>query len=282
MPETTHDAGLTDDEVRQYFEVGWLIRRGLFRGQEVARMQTCFDELERAAGELTETGLCRGSYFVLGEKDGRQVIKRVVWAGGCQRYLLGVSDDPRLTTPCAQLLRSDAMDHLLSQAHFKRPHDGVAFDWHQDIQHRDKGNGTWADVNGLGSFVQTIVVLDEMTPDNGPLLFLPGSSKWGRIDFWEQAASGIPQSPKLPPQLRAEDAVVVTARPGDTLFFGPYTVHASFENASERSRRILINGYASPGANQRVYPGAGTGRRLWRQGCEDSRRRGSLATSHGG
>jgi ectoine hydroxylase len=282
MPETTHDTDLSADEVRQYFEAGWLVRRALFRGEEVARMRACFDELEKTARELTETGLSRGSYFVLGEKDGQQVIKRVVWAGGSQSHLLGVGSDPRLTTPCAQLLRSDAMDHLLSQAHFKRPRDGVAFDWHQDIQHRDKGNGTWADVNGSGSFVQTIVVLDEMTPNNGPLLFLPGSSKWGRIDFGEQAGSGISQPPKLPAQLRAEDAVVITAEPGDTLFFGPYTVHASFENNSERSRRVLINGYASPGANRRVYPGAGTGRRLWRQRSEDSRRRESLVTSLGG
>ena len=89
-------------------------------------------------------------------RNGRQVIQRVVWAGGCQRYLLEVGGDPRLTAPCAQLLHGDAMDHLLCQAHFKRPHDGVMFDWHQDIQHRDKGNGTWTDVNGRGSFVQTI------------------------------------------------------------------------------------------------------------------------------
>jgi hypothetical protein len=43
------------------------------------------------------------------------------------------------------------------------------------------------------------------------------------------------------------------------MFFGPYTVHASSENTSDRYRRILINGYASPGAKRRVY---GTGRRL--------------------
>jgi hypothetical protein len=46
------------------------------------------------------------------------------------------------------------------------------------------------------------------------------------------------------------------------LFFGPYTAHASFENTSDRYRRILINGYAFPGANRRIYPGDGAGRRL--------------------
>ena len=54
----------------------------------------------------------------------------------------------------------------------------------------------------------------------------------------------------------------IASIPGDTIFFGPYTAHASVENTSDKYRRVLINGYASPGANRRVYPGDGAGRRL--------------------
>jgi hypothetical protein len=253
---------LTNDEIRDFFEVGWITRRALFRADEIARMRACFDELEKIATKLPETGLHCGAHFVLGKKNGARVIERVVWAGGCQRYLLEVGSDPRLTAPCAQLLESDAMDHLLNQAHFKRPHDGVTFDWHQDIQHRDKGNGTWADVNGTGSFVQTLLVLDAMTPDSGPMLFMPGSSRWGRVDFGGDDSDEMYAAAKPPASFRKEDAVTITAEPGDTLFFGPYTAHASFENTSSRYRRVLINGYASPGANRRIYPGDGAGRRL--------------------
>jgi hypothetical protein len=251
MLTTISDNILGPDEVRDFFEVGWIIRRALFRADEVVRMRACFDELERIAGGLAETALHRGSYFVLGRRSNRQVIQRVVWAGGCQHYLLDVGSDARLTGPSAQLLDDEAMDHLLCQAHFKRPHDGVVFGWHQDIQHRDKGNGTWTDVNGRGSFVQTLIVLDEMTPDSGPLKFMPGSSKWGRVDFEGDCT-----------ELRERDAVTILAQPGDTLFFGPYTAHASFENKSDQYRRVLINGYACPGANRREYPGDGAGRRL--------------------
>lgn len=119
---------LSPDEIHDYFEIGWIVRPGLFRADEVARMQACFEELEKIAGELPETGLHRGAHFVLGEKRGRKVLKRIVWAGGCRPYLLAIGSDARLTVPCAQLLRSDAMDHLLNQAHFKRPRDGVTFD----------------------------------------------------------------------------------------------------------------------------------------------------------
>ena len=261
MPQSRDLPFLSPDEIQSYFDIGWIVRPALFSAGEVARMRACFDELEKIAGGLTETGLHRGAHFVLGEKNGQQVLRRIVWAGGCQRYLLAIGEDARLTVPAAQLLRSPAMDHLLNQAHFKRPRDGVIFDWHQDIQHRDKGAGTWADVNGSGSFVQTLIVLDEMTPDSGPLMFMPGSSRWGRVDFGEVACYDSPARNE-PPKFRKEDAVTIAAQPGDTLFFGPYTVHASFENTSDRYRRVLINGYASPGANRRIYPGDGAGRRL--------------------
>ncbi len=266
MPHTTQHRGrataLSATEVQAFFEVGWITRRALFERDEVTAMRACFDELERIAGGMTETGFERGSYFVLGTKAGRQVIKRVVWAGGSQRYLLEVGNDPRLTVPSAQLLHSAALDHLLSQAHFKHPHDGVVFDWHQDITHRDKGNGTWRDVNGRGSYVQTLIALDEMTPDSGPLLFIPGSPQCGRLEFNGHAAHAAGDPDSLPAPLRASRAVTIEAQPGDTLFFGPYAAHASFENTSAHSRRVLINGYAHPGANRRLYPGSGTGRRL--------------------
>jgi hypothetical protein len=67
---------------------------------------------------------------------------------------------------------------------------------------------------------------------------------------------------KPPVDLGGVRAVTIAAQPGDTLFFGPYTAHASSENRSGRYRRVLINGYAYPGANRRVYPGDGAGRRL--------------------
>jgi len=256
------NAMLTDEQIREFHDTGWIVIESLFDTDEVARMIGCFDALEATASAMRGSGLSEGAYFVLDEKAGVQVIKRVVWAGGSQPYLLEIGEDPRLTGPVSQLLGSRSMEQLLSQAHFKRPHDGVVFGWHQDIQHRDKGNGTWRDVNGNGSFVQTLIAIDEMTPDSGPLQFIPGSSKWGRVDFGAHDYDDPGYSAKAPPQFDENDAVTICAQPGDTLFFGPYTAHASFQNTSSHYRRVLINGYAYPGANGRIYPGEGAGRAL--------------------
>ena len=253
---------LTEDLIDEFHQVGWIVLPSLFNRHEVARMAACFEGLEQTAATMAETGDCEGSHFVLGTRDGTQVIKRVVWAGASQPYLLEIGADPRLVGPAAQLLGSRSMEQLLNQAHFKRPNDGVIFGWHQDVQHRDKGNGTWTDINGHGSFVQTLIVIDEMTADSGPLQFISGSSAWGRVDFGDHDYDDPDYAPKKPPGFEESDAVTIRAKPGDTLFFGPYTAHASFENTSNQYRRVLINGYAFPGANHRVYPGKGSGRAL--------------------
>jgi ectoine hydroxylase-related dioxygenase (phytanoyl-CoA dioxygenase family) len=60
----------------------------------------------------------------------------------------------------------------------------------------------------------------------------------------------------------ADRAETITGPAGSVIFFGPYAVHGSTPNASSVPRRVLINGYAYPGANGRVYPGEGSGRVL--------------------
>ena len=99
-----------------------------------------------------------------------------------------------------------------------------------------------------------------MTRDSGPLQFIPGSSRWGRVDFGSHDYDDPGYARVDPPQFDERDAVTILAEPGDTLFFGPYTAHASFENRSPAYRRVLINGYAFPGANRRKYPCEGAGR----------------------
>lgn len=257
-----HKYALTETEFFEFFEKGWIVKRSLFDANEIEKIRDCFKALETQAENLSGTQDFGGARFVLDRRDDETIIKRVVWAGGNQSYLLKIGEDERLTIPCAILLRSSEMDQLLSQAHFKRKGDGVVFGWHQDIRHRDKGNGTWEDTNGLGSYVQTLLTVDAMTPDNGPLKFIPGSSRWGPVDFGKHDYDNQDYDHKKPPEFIGAEVVTLTAEPGDTIFFGPYTAHASFANNSSDYRRVLINGYAHPGANHRIYPGEGSGRRL--------------------
>ena len=59
---------------------------------------------------MEETGLNAGSYFVLGTKNGEQIIKRVVWAGGSQPFLLSIG--MRLTEIASELLDTPIIEQL--------------------------------------------------------------------------------------------------------------------------------------------------------------------------
>ncbi|MGA0055071.1 MAG: phytanoyl-CoA dioxygenase family protein [Steroidobacteraceae bacterium] len=258
---------LTDAQVEAFFERGWVVVPALFSAAEMTRAREAFERLYATAQRLRTTQNHAGAYFVLDTPaQGDVVVKRVVWAGGAESALLELSADGRLVEPALQLLGSDHCEQLLCQAHFKMPGDGVSFDWHQDIQHRDKGAGTWKDVNGRGSYVQTIMLIDDMTETNGPLKFIPRDAVRGDAEgriFSSHYDYGTPmESGTATPQLDESAAITVTGASGSVLFFGPYAVHGSTSNESAYSRRILINGYAYPGANGRVYPGEGSGRRL--------------------
>jgi len=258
---------LTAEQVREFFDQGWTVIEGLFSAQEMQAARVAFERLYGTAQRLRKTQDHDGAFFVLdAPAEGDVIVKRVVWAGGAEPDLLALSADPRLVEPALDLLGSDRCEQLLCQAHFKMPRDGVSFDWHQDVQHRDKGPGTWRDLNGRGSYVQTIMLVDDMTEYNGPLKFIPRSAVQGdgqsRLSL-ESYDYNTPMSVGSKPALFDESqAVTVTGCAGSVLFFGPYAIHGSTANESDIPRRVLINGYAYPGANGRVYPGRDSGRTL--------------------
>jgi hypothetical protein len=249
---------LSDDDKRAFDEGGFVVARGLFEPEEVAAARVALERLYAVAQTLRETGDHAGAFFVLSPPSTPEravVVQRVVWAGGAEPVLLRLSEDPRLVEPALELLGTSSCEQLLCQAHYKMPNDGVAFDWHQDIQHRDKGGDTWRDVTGRGSYVQTILLVDDMTDENGPLEFVPKDAV--ALDDAGRLVRGDGTQ-----AVDARRAAPVTGRAGDVLFFGPYAVHGSTPNVSAKPRRVLINGYAAPGANKRFYPGRGACRVL--------------------
>ena len=102
--------------------------------------------------------------------------------------------------------------------------------------------------------MQTTIAIDPLKVENGTMYFIPKSCSMGHI--------GLDAVQNKESKFDVKTAVPLLMEPGDVAMFGPYTIHGSFPNESEDPRRILINVYSYPGANHRVYPGEGSGRRL--------------------
>jgi ectoine hydroxylase-related dioxygenase (phytanoyl-CoA dioxygenase family) len=251
---------LYPSDFRRFHTDGYLIVEGLFSREEVAEMAEAAERIRALGREIAaslsadhqEAGERKiehgGSQFVFGGSNGSTRLLRVVWAGGCEPSFLACGRDARLTSIVGQLLGSSTAVQLLNQLHAKYPNDGLEFEPHQDSEHRRYGTPEWRDVDGRGSYVQTVVAIDDSTPENGPLVFYPRSGRRGHLD---------PASVRR--RYRDRPGVPALLAAGSAAFFGPYVVHRSAENRGAAPRRIAINGFALPGANSRPYFGAGTG-----------------------
>lgn len=244
------DVPLTPEQLQEYDEQGFLVVPDVFAPWEVEEMARAFDSLAAKAATISQTTLIEGTQFVVTG----DVIHRVVWCAASEPVLSRYGKDRRLVSMAAQILESPSLEQLINQGHFKYPGDEVAFDWHQDSRHRRYGTDLWDDIGLRGSFVETATAIDPMTGQNGPLRFIPGSHKLGHIP-------PDPETGELPPRVIDESrAVTITMDPGSVALFGPFTLHASSANQSTMTRRVFLNGFATPGANSRVYPGEGAGR----------------------
>jgi len=246
---------LTGAQLSEFFAEGYLVLRGVFAAGQLAEMERAFVRLEARAQALTETALVDGSLFVVERRaSGALRIERIVWCGGAEAGLGRLGRSSVLTLPASQLLGGPEMDQLINQAHIKNPGDGTSFHFHQDSYHRRYGTELFRDVNGRGSFVQMLTAVDPASPDNGGLWVVPKSHLGGHIPT---ADGRLPDG-----AFDARAAVPLTLAAGDTVLFGPFTVHGSGLNAGVSPRRVFINGFCCPGANRREYPGAGTGFRV--------------------
>ena len=240
---------LTAVQIEAFYEEGYVVIPHLFGTAEVHRMSRAIDDLVRNAAFLPDQRA-----FVYTPK---KLLKRAVWVGGLDHRLRVLGRDPRLTITVAQLFDSRSLVQIINQVHVKWPRDSTFYPLHQDSRNRRYGSVQWKDVNGRGSYVQCLTAVTEATPSNGGLHFIPRSCKKGHLGlaFSEDAETRTDDC-------HIEDAVPVVLSPGDTVFFGPYTVHGSGKNYSSSRQELFINGFAYPGANRRVYFGCGTGEEI--------------------
>ncbi len=241
---------LNDEQIKDYHQNGFISVKGLFTQDEISTMRCAYDSIWERAQEIA-AGITVDDRLVHDEQGARftyqkKTLRFVAWCGYAHPTFKQFGADQRLLEIASQILETRRLEQLINQIHFKMPNDGQAFAWHKDSQHRGMGNGRFVDVNGLGSYVQSAIAIDDVTAENGPLGLIPASHKSGHVEH-----SASKDGYTVPAHsFDASTAVYPTPAAGDVLFFNPYTIHGSTPNRSTKPRRIFINGFAIPGANK--------------------------------
>ncbi len=261
------DYGLSLSQQDFFNRNGYLIIKNLIPRYKIDQIAHGSDEAIEKARQLAAEETVQSSDIKLEDNGtqyvfsgdmlrGKHVVKRIVWVGSAFPTLLKLGEDPLLTVPVGQLLKSNTLHHLINQIHPKLPGDGVQFRFHRDIESRRKYGQPWTgDTMINGGFIQTLVAIDNMNKGNGGIEIYP------RSHYDSDGLKSITDQKKCEIILQARygQPLIPDLKPGDALFFHPNVAHRSLSNLSHLPRRVFINGFAAEGANPGIYPGAGSG-----------------------
>ncbi|MGM0577885.1 MAG: ectoine hydroxylase [Myxococcota bacterium] len=245
---------LSAEEVEAFERDGFLILRGLFTREEVARYRA---ELSHLAGSeqvraLPETITERGS----GE------VRSIFRVHLLSRIFERMSRDRRLVERVSQLLDSQVYVYQ-SRVNYKPGMTGERFFWHSDFE-------TWHTEDGLPR-MRTVSASINLTPNyefNGPLMLIPGSQWYyvscvgetpedNYLTSLQDQTVGVPDPASI--EKLAEDRGIVTAtgEPGTALLFDSNVMHGSAGNMTPYPRSNVFFVYNSVD-NPTTTPYAGT------------------------
>lgn len=217
---------LTDAQRREFDERGYLFLPELFSAEEIAIMRA----------ELPGINARQGPEIVR-EKDGK-ALRTAFAAHTYNDTFAKLARHPRIAEPAQQLLGGDVYIHQF-KVNGKAAFDGDVWQWHQDY-------GVWQRDDDMpeAKGMNLAVFLDEVTPLNGPLLFIPGSHKRGVYEaghdvettsypLWTIDHATIRR-------LADEGGIVAPTGPaGSGLFFHCNLVHGSPSNMTPWGRTIV-------------------------------------------
>ncbi len=212
---------LTEDQLRQYREKGWIVPDWEIPQELIAEMRQEYDEL-LARNPHVESDIILAPHQTNGGSMG--VI-------GSEKFL-EFATQPELMAIARQLIGEDII--LWGTTLFgKPPHNGKETPWHQD--------GEYYPIRPLETLTIWIP-LDDVTPENGPMKFIPGSHKAHKL-FSHSWKDGNDKTINLVTDAEHFDestAEPLILRAGQVSFHDVYMIHGSSANRTDKRRAAFI------------------------------------------
>ena len=222
-------ARLTDAQVGQFHEQGYLSGIRILDDEQI-------DVLRAALGRLMDPTHSGHHLFYEFHSNESSVAGSVLFhALGAWRIEPGFHDllwNPAFLEPAAQLLAGGVRfwhDQLFSKPAL---HGGVVA-WHQDYSY-------WTRTEPM-THLTCWIGLDDTTPDNGCLHYIPGSHRWNLLPITGLAGDMEEIRTVLTPEQKAGfRPAAVELKAGECAFHHPLMVHGSFENRTAHPRRATV------------------------------------------
>ena len=221
----------TEEQIAQYNDLGYLFSPGLLSSDEVDALDNDIPLLLNGDDEID--GLHR-------ERERSGAVRQVFLAHRRIESFKNIIRHPKILRPVQQILKGDCFIWH-SKLNAKDAFEGTVWLWHQDY-------GYWMWDGVKPDLVSAMIFLDQATLNNGCLMIVAGSHKWGRQEHYaDTTTTSYKQwcidTDTLKTKIQEEDIQHITGNPGDVLFFDCNIVHGSGHNMSPLPRKTFIIAY---------------------------------------
>jgi ectoine hydroxylase len=218
---------ITEQQVQQYHEDGYLLVRGLLSPAEI-------DLLGRTARE--DRVLDQHSF---GKADGEGGTVRLSLWNHPGDTIYGMVARSESVVGAAEKLLGGEVYHYHSKMIMKDAKVGGAWAWHQDY-------GYWYQNGVLFPWLTSAsIAVDRATRENGCLQVIKGSHHLGRIEHVLTGEQAGADQERVNEVLKRLELVYVEMEPGDALYFHANLLHRSDQNHSDQPRWSMICCYNS-------------------------------------
>lgn len=218
---------LSPDQKAFYAEHGYLMVENAVTAAELARAQAITRDLIDRSRHVTESN----EAYDLDAGHGPQTprLARIKLPHKRDPFFWELLRHSRITEVLTDLLGPDTT-LLTSKLNTKAPGGGAAVEWHQDWAFYPHTND---DLLAFG------LMLEDVTPDNGPLMVIPGSHRGPILDHRMNGVFCGAIDPE-DPNFARDRAVTLTGRAGSMTVHHARLLHGSAPNRSDRARMILF------------------------------------------
>ena len=218
---------ITEAQIRSYHEKGFVVVEDVYSPDDLRRMRATLEALVEGARGVGENGPVYDLEPT--HTPERPRVRRIKEPHKADPLFLEMARHPRLLAVLTAL-QGPAVRLHGAKINLKSAGYGSPVEWHQD----------WAFYPHTNDNVLAVgVMLDDMTPDNGPLLCIPGSHTGPTHDHHQDGRFHGAIDPQRS-DIDFASAEMCTGRAGSCSFHHVRTVHGSALNTSGRDRRLLL------------------------------------------
>ena len=230
---------LSQEQIDRFLADGVLTVENAVSDELLARLRADFDGwIDESRSHTTAYGECvdgRARFDLQsGHTAEKPALRRVQAPTEVSEAYYEAMADSRMTDMVADLIGPNVKLHH-TKINSKQPGSATEVKWHQDFPFTPHTNS---------DMITALLMVDEVTPENGPLEVQPGSHKGPLHSLWRDGTFAGAVAPDIEERMKRE-AVSCYGPAGSVCLMHTKVAHGSAPNRSDHPRTLFICVYSA-------------------------------------